>query len=189
MQDKPLIGKKVAIMVANGFDEVEFVEPQKQLLAAGATVKAVSRATGLVNGWYDGSWGHFFPVDADLADTLAVDYEGLVIPGGVRGVEKLAEDPHGQRILKAFMRAGMPVALIGDAVSLLATIEDAKGRTVTSSADTREALEAAGASWEEAASVTEGNLVTANGAEGVTELVESFTSLVVAYEGEVTEAA
>lgn len=189
MQDKPLTGKNIAIMVANGFDEVEFVEPQKQLLAAGATVKAVSRATGLVNGWYDGSWGHFFPVDADLADTLAVDYAGLVVPGGVRGVEKLAEDPHAQRVLKAFMRAGMPVALIGDATSLMITIEDAKGRTVTSSADTREALEAAGASWEDVASVTEGNLVTASGTEGIAELIQSFTALVNAFESDVTEAA
>ena len=63
MPNKPLTGKNIAIMIANGFDEVEFVEPQKQLLATGATVKAVSRANGLVNGWYDGSWGHFFPVD------------------------------------------------------------------------------------------------------------------------------
>lgn len=189
MQDKPLTGKNIAIMVANGFDEIEFVEPQKQLIAAGATVKAVSRATGLVNGWYDGSWGHFFPVDADLADTLAIDYDGLVVPGGVRGVEKLAEDPHGQRIVKAFMRAGMPVALIGDAVSLLVTVEDAKGRTVTSSADTREALEGAGASWEDTASVVEGNLVTASGSDGVAELVQSFADLLVAYESEVTEAA
>ena len=127
MQDKPLTGKNIAIMVANGFDEVEFVEPQKQLLAAGATVKAVSRATGLVNGWDDGSWGHFFPVD--------------------------------------------------------------KGRTVTSSADTREALEAAGASWEEVASVTEGNLVTASGVEGIAEMIQSFSALINAFENNVTEAA
>ncbi|MEQ8331632.1 DJ-1/PfpI family protein [Nisaea sp.] len=189
MQDKPLIGKNIAIMVANGFDEIEFVEPQKQLLAAGATVKAVSRATGLVNGWYDGSWGHFFPVDADLADTLAVDYAALIVPGGVRGVEKLAEDPHAQRVLKAFMRAGMPVALIGDATSLMITIEDAKGRTVTSSADAREALEAAGASWEDVASVTEGNLVTANGVGGIAEMVQSLSALITAFESAATEAA
>lgn len=189
MQNKPLTGENIAIMIANGFDEVEFVEPQKQLLAAGATVKAVSRANGLVNGWYDGSWGHFFPVDADLADTLAVDYAGIVVPGGARSVEKLAEDPHAKRVLKAFMRAGMPVALIGDATSLMIAIEDAKGRTVTSSANMREALIAAGASWEDTASVTEGNLVTASGAEGIAELIQSFSALVNAFESGVTEAA
>ena len=169
MQNKPLTGENIAIMIANGFDEVEFVEPQKQLLAAGAAVKAVSRANGLVNGWYDGSWGHFFPVDADLADTLAVDYAGIVVPGGVRSVEKLAEDPHAKRVLKAFMRAGMPVALIGDATSLMIAIEDAKGG-LSSSANIREALKLP---------VQAGRiplrdrrqLVTASGAEGIAELI------------------
>ena len=117
MTTKPLAGKKIAIMVANGFDEIEFTEPQKQLIEAGANVKTVSRANGLVNGWYEGAWGHFYPVDADLADTLAIDFDGLVIPGGTRNVEKLVSDPHGVRILKAFLRADMPTALIGDAAA------------------------------------------------------------------------
>ena len=90
MADKPLAGRVIAIMLANGFDEIEFTEPQKKLIEAGATTKVVSRANGLVNGWYEGSWGHFFPVDVDLAETLAVDFDGLVVPGGIRSVEKLA---------------------------------------------------------------------------------------------------
>lgn len=188
MQDKPLTGKKVAIMVANGFDEIEFVEPQKKLIEAGATVKVISRASGLVNGWYGGSWGHFFPVDGDLADTLAVDYDGLVVPGGSRSVDKLAEDPHAKRILKAFMRAAMPVALLGEASGLLVAIEHAKARTLTGAAETRAALEAAGASWEDGPAVVEGNLATAS-AEGVSETVATFIGLVAAYESDVTQAA
>ncbi|MBT5263185.1 MAG: peptidase C56 [Rhodospirillaceae bacterium] len=189
MNERPLTGKTIAIMVANGFEELDFTEPQKRLIAAGATVKTVSRANGLVNGWYDGAWGHFFPVDGDMADTLAIDFDGLLVPGGMRHVDKLGEDAHGARILKAFMRAGMPVALIGDAVAMLATTELAKGRTVACSDLAREALTEAGASIEDAASTVEANLVTASGTSGVEALLDSFVEVVEGYESEVNEAA
>ncbi|SDF94151.1 MULTISPECIES: DJ-1/PfpI family protein [Thalassobaculum] len=189
MADKPLAGRTIAIMLANGFDEIEFTEPQKKLIEAGATTKVVSRANGLVNGWYEGSWGHFFPVDVDLTETLAVDYDGLVIPGGMRAVDKMAEDPHSQRVLKAFMRASMPVAVVGDAGKLLAQTETVKGRTVTSSDEVRAELEAAGASWEETKFVVEGALVTANGVEGVRDAMDAFVAVVAAYESEDAKAA
>lgn len=189
MADKPLAGRTIAIMLANGFDEIEFTEPQKKLIEAGATTKVVSRANGLVNGWYEGSWGHFFPVDVDLAETLAVDYDGLVVPGGMRAVEKMAEEPHSMRVLKAFMRAAMPVSVIGDAGKLLALSDTVKGRTVTSSEDARADLEAAGASWEEAPFVVEGALVTANGVDGVRAAMDAFVAVVAAYESEDAKAA
>ena len=61
MNEKLLDGRTVAILVSNGFDEVEFTDPQKRLIELGATVKVVSRVKNLVNGWYEGNWGHFFP--------------------------------------------------------------------------------------------------------------------------------
>lgn len=184
MADKPLAGRVIAVMLANGFDEIEFTEPQKKLIEAGATTKVVSRANGLVNGWYEGSWGHFFPVDVDLAETLAVDFDGLVVPGGIRSVEKMAEDAHSKRVLKAFLRASMPVAVIGDAGKLLAITETAKGRTVTASEDVRAEIEAAGASWEATPVVVDGSLVTANGVEGVREAMDRFIEVVAAYQRE-----
>src|SRR3546814_17066266 len=87
----------------------------------------------------------------------------------MRSVEKLAEDAHSKRVLKAFMRASMPVAVIGDAGKLLVDTESAKGRTVTSSEDTRADLEAGAASWEATPVVVAGSVVTANGGQGASE--------------------
>ena len=89
MNEKPLAGRTIAILVANGFDEVQFTGPQKHLIELGAAVKVVSRVKSLVNGWYEGNWGHFFPVNVDASETLAIDFDGLVIPGGIRSVDKL----------------------------------------------------------------------------------------------------
>ncbi|MBM86213.1 MAG: peptidase C56 [Rhodospirillaceae bacterium] len=189
MTDKPLNGRKVALMVANGFDEIEFTEPQKRLIEAGATVKVVSRANGLVNGWYDGGWGHFFPVDVDLADTLAVDYDGLVVPGGSRSIDKMADDPHAKRVLKAFLRANMPTAVIGEGARLMIASEDAAGHVLTGAADIQATMEAAGAEWRNEPVVESGNLVSGSGAEAIQEQMDKFISLVACYESEVNEAA
>lgn len=189
MNDKPLVGRNIAIMVANGFDEIEFTEPQKRLIEAGATVRVVSRANGLVNGWYDGGWGHFFPVDADLAETLAVDYDGLVVPGGIRSIDKMADDPHAKRILKAFLRADVPTALIGDACKLTVATDDASGRKVSGSETVREAVTAAGADWQDEPVTVCGNLVTGNGPEAIDQLLVEFTNLVSQYENDVNVAA
>lgn len=189
MNDKPLAGRKVAIMLANGFDEVEFTEPQKRLLALGAATRVASRENGLVNGWHGDAWGHFFPIDEDLAKTLAVDYHGLVVPGGWRNVDKLAEDPHAKRVLKAFLRAGMPVMLVGDAVQLLDTVELARGRSVTSSDRAREALVAAGASWDEQPHVVEGTLITVRDESGLGDAITAFATQLESAEDGVTQAA
>jgi protease I len=49
--EKTLKGKKVAILVADGFEQVELTEPKKALEAAGATTEIVSPAEGEVQGW------------------------------------------------------------------------------------------------------------------------------------------
>ena len=50
---KPLTGTKIAILVANGFDEENFLAAQKAVLEMGATVRLISSNQGLVNGWGD----------------------------------------------------------------------------------------------------------------------------------------
>lgn len=178
MDDKPLAGKDVALMVANGFDEVEFTGAQKRLIELGATVRVVSRANGLVNGWYDGGWGHFFPVDVDIVDMLAIDYDGLVVPGGHRSVEKMADDPHALRVLKAFLRAGMPVAMTGDGVGLLIAAESAAGRTVTGAPSLDESLRTAGATWSDEPVAVDETLVTGSGADVTRDTMDGFAEFV-----------
>ncbi|GAB4188344.1 MAG: type 1 glutamine amidotransferase domain-containing protein [Thalassobaculales bacterium] len=186
--EQTLAGRKIAILVSSGFNELEMTDPQRALLAAGAQVKIVSRDNGLVNGWHENSWGHFFPIDADLAQALAVDYDGLLIPGGPRGVAKLRQDAHARRFVRAFLRGNQPVVAIGEGAGVL--IEGGiEGRQVTSAAEVKVELEAAGARWSEAAIVTDGALVTAQSTADRAELIAAMIAAFGAYRPEVNQAA
>ncbi len=155
-----LVGKTVAILVANGFDELDMTEPQRALLAAGARPQVVSPEPGLVNGWLGKAWGHYFPIDAALATALAADFDALLIPGGERSVEKLAGNPHTRRMIKGFLDGGKPVAAIGHAPVLLAAAERASGREVACTPAVQAELEAAGARVSEDPTMIDGTLIT-----------------------------
>lgn len=116
---KSLLGTKIAILAANGFDEADMIAAQRALSAAGATVRLVSSDNGLVNGWDGKGWGHNFPVDAALNTALGVDYEGLVIIGGQRSFDKLKLTAHTKRFIGSFLMAQKPIVAMGEAAQEL----------------------------------------------------------------------
>jgi protease I len=68
-----LDGKKVAIVVADGFEQVEMTEPRRALEQAGAKTAIVSPAAGQVKGWNHTEWGDQFPVDVPIEQARAED--------------------------------------------------------------------------------------------------------------------
>ena len=109
----------VALLVCSGFEEQPFVKLQQALAASGAKVRVISRDSGLTNGWAGGNWGLSYPVDEPLSETLAIDYDMMVIPDGSRHTEMLLNDAHGKRIVNAFIRENVPSLVIGSAVDAL----------------------------------------------------------------------
>ena len=119
MAQHSLSAKKMAIMVSAGFDETQFINVQKSMMSQNGWLKVISNKPGLVNGANNGMLGMAYPVDAVLSETLAIDYDGLIIPGGAAHIEKLKSEPHALRILRAFLREDMPVLFIEEALELL----------------------------------------------------------------------
>jgi len=119
MAQHSLSAKKMAIMVSAGFDETQFINVQKSMMSQNGWLKVISNKPGLVNGTNNGMLGMAYPVDAVLSETLAIDYDGLIIPGGAAHIEKLKGEPHALRILRAFLREDMPVLFIEEALDLL----------------------------------------------------------------------
>lgn len=172
--DQPLAGKRIAILVANGFEEVEMTEAQRALLKTGATLHTISTEQGLVNGWHGRSWGHYFPVDKQLGDVLGSDYDMLLLPGGERSIAKLQQSAHTRRIVGHFLDAGKPIAAIDQGIQLLAIPGKVRGRTLVSLEGQAETLTAAGAQLSEETLVVDGVTVTARGADDVPAFVETL---------------
>src|SRR5688572_15251175 len=87
--DQKLKGKRVAIVVTDGFEQVELTEPKKALEEAGAETQIVSPKDNKVKGWNHTEWGDEFDVDLPIAEANADDFDALLLPGGVMNPDKL----------------------------------------------------------------------------------------------------
>ncbi|MEW6125530.1 MAG: type 1 glutamine amidotransferase domain-containing protein [Acidobacteriota bacterium] len=158
--DKQLSNLKVAILVENGFEQVELTEPKKALEAAGAVTQIVSPAGKKVKGWQHTQWGDEFPVDVALDNARSDEFDALLLPGGVINPDKLRITPRAIAFIKEFFDAGKPVAAICHGPCLLIDAGAAKGRTLTSWHSIKTDLLNAGAKWVDRDVVNENGLVT-----------------------------
>lgn len=155
-----LHGKKVAILVEHGFEQIELTEPKRALEEAGAQTKIVSPQAGTVLGWQHTNWGDKFPVDVPLERASAQDYDALLLPGGVMNPDKLRMNPKAVQFVRAFFEAKKPVAAICHGPWTLINAAVLKGRTVTSYPSLAVDLKNAGAHWVDREVVVDAGLVT-----------------------------
>jgi protease I len=155
-----LTGKRIAIVVTDGFEQVEMTEPRKALDDEGAETVLVSPKAGQVKGWKHTEWGDSFPVDMKLADARANEFDALLLPGGVMNPDKLRLEPEAARFVRTFFDAGKPVAAICHGPWLLIDAGVVKGRTVTSWPSIRTDLTNAGAHVVDKEVVVDHGLVT-----------------------------
>lgn len=155
-----LEGKKVAILVADGFEQVEMTGPQEALEAAGAETEIVSPAEKKVKGWEETDWGNKFKVDVPLNDAQAGEYDALLLPGGVMNPDKLRLQPKAIEFIRAFFDAGKPVAAICHGPWTLIDAGVARGRRMTSYPSIKNDLINAGVNWVDEEVVVDNGLVT-----------------------------
>jgi protease I len=155
-----LNGLKVAILVTDGFEQVELVEPRKALDEAGAQTQIVSPKTDRVRGWKFTDWGDELPVDVPLDSTSPEDFDALLLPGGVINPDKLRMEPKAVSFVKSFFSAGKPVAAICHGPWMVIEAEAARGRRIASWPSLKTDVRNAGAEWVDEEAVTDGNLVT-----------------------------
>ena len=155
-----LSGKKVAILVADGFEQVELTEPRKALDAAGATTHLISPVQGKVQGFNGDAPGDKLPVDFPLSGVDPSDYDALLLPGGVANPDKLRVIPEAIAFVRAFFEANKPVAAICHGPWTLIEAGVVKGVTLTSWPSLQTDLRNAGANWVDQEVVTDKGLVT-----------------------------
>ena len=78
-----LTGMKVAILVTDGYEQVELEQPRAALQQAGATTMVVSPKDTEVKAWKFTDWGNTYKVDVNLNSADEAGFDALFLPGGV----------------------------------------------------------------------------------------------------------
>ncbi len=155
-----LLNKRVAILVADGFEEKELTGPREALEENGAMVHIISIKPGTVKSWNEIDWGMEFKVD-NILDTISADeYDALLLPGGVMSPDKLRMNSKAVHFVKDFFKQNKPVAAICHALSTAIETGELNGRRLTSYESIKTDLINAGANWIDLAAVIDKNLLT-----------------------------
>ncbi len=160
MADNTLKALTVAILVIDGFEQVELIEPRKALDQAGAERRVVSPKAESVRGWKITDWGDEVRVDTPLDQAKPEDFDALLLPGGVMNPDSLRMAPKAVAFVKAFFDAGKPVAAICHGPWTVIEAGAARGRQMTSWPSLKTDLKNAGANWVDKEVVVDQKLVT-----------------------------
>ena len=162
-----LSGKKVAIVVTDGFEQVEMTEPRKALEAEGAETEIVSPKEDVVKGWKHTEWGDTFDVDVPIGEANPDDYDALLLPGGQMNPDQLRLEPEVISFVRQFFDASKPVAAICHGPWILIDAGVLEGRRVTSWPSIRIDLQNAGAEVVDEEVVVDKGLVTSRKPEDI----------------------
>jgi len=162
-----LKGLRVAILVEEGFEQVELVEPRKALDQAGAETTIVSPRNEKVRAWNFTDWGDTLPVDMPLDKADPLNFDALLLPGGVFNPDALRIQPKAVQFVKAFFDANKPVAAICHGPWTIIETGAVRGRRITSWPSLKTDLKNAGAEWVDQEVVVDGNLVSSRKPEDI----------------------
>ena len=175
-----LQGKKIAILLAPvGTEQVEFEESKKAVESEGATVDVVGLQTGdaqTMNS--DVNPGDTFTVEKTFSEVSANEYDGLVVPGGTVGADKLRGSDEAVSFVHSFFDQAKPVGVICHGPWMLVEADVVKGRTLTSYPTLQTDIRNAGGNWVDEEVVTDQGLVTSRNPDDVpafcSKIVEEF---------------
>lgn len=155
-----LDGKKIAILVANGFEEDELVSPRRALEHAGAETKVVSPESNKVKAWKYTNWGREIEVDVPLDSARPEEFDALLLPGGVMNPDHLRRNEKALSFVRSFFESGKPVGAICHGSWTMIDAGVVRGRHMTSYETIQNDLKNAGARWEDKEVIVDNGLVT-----------------------------
>jgi len=162
-----LDGKKVAILVTDGFEQVELTKPKQALEDAGATTHIVSPKDNEVKGWDETNWGDTFSVDISLDQASADNYDALLLPGGQINPDMLRADKKAVSFIKSFGDQHKPIAAICHGPWTLIEAGLASGRKMTSFNSIQTDLKNAGAHWVDQEVVVDQGIITSRNPDDI----------------------
>lgn len=163
-------GKRIAILVADDFEDVELTEPREQLTTAGAETFIVGIEAGTVA---EGKHGTTVEIEYAAGDLTVGEFDLLMIPGG-QAPEKLRLDEGVLGLVRRTDEAGLPIAAICHAALVLASADLLEGRRATSWKGVRDDIANAGAEAVDEPVVVDGNLITSRNPDDIPDFVNAI---------------
>jgi len=154
--EEHLSGRRAAVMIGPLFEDTEATYPYYRLQEEGAEVLLIGVEAGQE---LTGKRGQPLTTDRAASELSADDLDLLVIVGGF-GPDKLRSDEGVQSLVRGMDEAGKPIAFICHAGWVPVSAGIVEGRRVTSYPTIADDLRNAGAEWEDAAVVVDGNLIS-----------------------------
>ena len=153
-------GMKVAILVTDGFEQVELSAPRDALWQQGCETRIVSSKPGKVQGFHHHDKADAFDVDLTFAQADAKDFDAVLLPGGVINGDQLRLIPEAQRFVRDIDDDGKPLFVICHGGWVLVSAGLVDGRTMTSWPTLRDDIVNAGGDWIDKDVVVDGNWVS-----------------------------
>ncbi|QRN04722.1 DJ-1/PfpI/YhbO family deglycase/protease [Legionella sp. MW5194] len=172
-----LNGLKVAILVANGFEQVELVKPRQALEEAGAKTFLISPEKDALQGFNHLDKGDRFTVDIPLKEAKADEFDALLLPGGVANPDRLRLFPEAVSLVREMHRQHKPIAAICHGPWLLINADVVKGHQVTSWPSIKADLINAGAHWVDKAVVCDDLILTSRKPDDIPQFNEAMLKL------------
>ncbi len=156
-----LNGKTIAIIAADGVEQVELEQPRAAVEEAGGKAELLSPKTDDIQAMNsDIDKGDTFAVDKAIADASPGDYDGVLLPGGTINPDNLRQDAKVISFLQEFAKSGKPIAAICHGPWTLVEADLVRGRTLTSYPSIRTDIVNAGGEWVDEEVVVDQGLVT-----------------------------
>lgn len=155
-----LTGRRVAILITDGFEQIEMTSPREALEEAGAKCLIVSPKDGEVQGFNHHDKADKFKVDLALSKADASDFDAVLLPGGVINSDAIRIEKKAQQFVQEIDRAGKPLFVICHGGWLLVSAGLVKGKTMTSWPTLQDDITNAGGNWKDQECIRDGNWVS-----------------------------
>jgi protease I len=162
VSSRPLQGKRVAMLMTDGVEQIEYTSPRSFLEEQGAAVVLLApKAAGDdVQGFNHMQPGDRFKVEMNVRDAKPADFDGLVLPGGVANPDQLRMSKEAIAFIRDFDAEDKMVAAICHGPWTLIDAGIATGKHLTSWPSLKRDLTNAGAEWTDEEVVLDARLVT-----------------------------
>jgi protease I len=158
--DGSLNGTNVAILVTDGFEQVEMVYPRAALESVSATTKIISSKHGKVEGFNHDVGTDQFDIDLDFDEAYPQDFDAVLLPGGRLNAQQIRSIPEMQRMVQGMQQDGKPIAIICHAAWLLVSAGLVNGRTLTNWPTLPDDILNAGGNWVDQEVVVDRKLIS-----------------------------